>query len=114
MADPQAALTWGKRLDRFDRADMTVAQFCLDEGVSQSSFFHWRRRLRGQRPPAEQGHVQPMPRFLPVSLPSPSAQPAPPPTTLKSVMTVDLPGGIRVRFEIPADHQTADRSEARS
>ena len=42
------ALAWGKRLDRFDRTDVTVAQFCRQEGVSQAAFYNWRRKLRGQ------------------------------------------------------------------
>lgn len=110
MSGSRTAHTWGKRLDRFDRADVTVAQFCLQEGISQASFYQWRRKLRGQLSAPKSSQAPPTPRFLPVSLPTP---PSPPPETLKSLMTVELPGGIRVRFEIPADHQASDRSEDR-
>lgn len=39
--------------------------------------------------------------------------PAPLAAAVKSQMTVDLHGGIRIRFEIPADHGPAERSEDR-
>lgn len=110
MSVSKTASTWSKRLDRFDRADVTIAQFCLQEGISQASFYQWRRKLRGQPPAPKSIQTPPMPRFLPVSLPTP---PVPPPETLQSLMTVELPGGIRVRFEIPADHAPANRSEDR-
>lgn len=113
MSDPKAALAWGKRLDRFDRADVTVAQFCLQEGVSPSSFYQWRRRLHRKRSQEEQSQPRPIPQFLPVSFPSPPMSPAPLAAAVKSLMTVDLPGGIRIRFEIPADHEPAERSEDR-
>lgn len=110
------ALAWGKRLDRFDRADVSVAQFCRHEGVSQASFYHWRRKLRGQPAVSQRDQASPLPRFLPVSLattPTISTTPTPLPSMPLSRMTIDLPGGIRIRFEIPSGHQHADQSEVR-
>lgn len=36
---------WAERLDRFRRANQTVAQFCAAEGVSEPSFYVWKRTL---------------------------------------------------------------------
>ena len=116
MFASKTAHAWGKRLDRFDRADVTVAQFCLREGVSQASFYHWRRKLRGQPSASAPNQDPSMPRFLPVSLTptqTTSTASTPPPSVPQSLMTIDLPGGIRIRFEIPADHQHDDQLEAR-
>jgi transposase len=38
---------WAERLERFRRADQTVAQFCAAEGVSPPSFYVWQRALAG-------------------------------------------------------------------
>jgi len=38
MFPNQTAQAWAARLDRFDQADTTLAQFCLLEGVSQASY----------------------------------------------------------------------------
>ena len=102
---------WADRLDRFDQADITVAQFCQNENVSQASYYYWRRKIRGTtRTDHQRLHksTSSSPRltarkpagFLPVRLAAP-----PSPAT---VMAVDLPGGIRIRFEIPACNQEAD------
>lgn len=84
--------TWIERLDRFRRADQTVAQFCAEENVSVPSFYQWRRKLASGKEA-----VTPTPaQFVPVKLPpSEPLQPA-------TVMSVELPGGVRVRFEVTA------------
>ena len=116
MVAIKSALAWAKRLDRFDRADVTVAQFCRQEGVSQAAFYNWRRKLRGQPAASQRNQAPPMPRFLPISLAATSTvstASTPPPSLPQSRMTIDLPGGIRIRFEVPSGHQQADPSEAR-
>ncbi len=106
----ETAQVWADRLERFDQADITVAQFCQNENVSKASYYYWRRKIRGttrtghQRfhkstsAPPRQTARKPA-GFLPVTLAAP-----PSPAT---VMAVDLPGGIRIRFEIPACSQEA-------
>ncbi|QDU21963.1 IS66 family insertion sequence element accessory protein TnpA [Urbifossiella limnaea] len=47
--DPAATRRWVERLGRFAAGDLTVAGFCAAEGVSESNFYLWRRRL-GQPP----------------------------------------------------------------
>lgn len=41
---------WNNRLQRFEKSSQTIADFCRAEGVSQPSFYHWKRRLAGSGP----------------------------------------------------------------
>ena len=43
---------WRERFLQFDAAGMKVEEFCLAEGISKSSFYHWRRKLAPSRRPA--------------------------------------------------------------
>ena len=36
---------WSDRLERFANSAETVVQFCLAEGVSQPSFYQWKKKL---------------------------------------------------------------------
>lgn len=36
---------WRERLVRFQASGLTVHAFCQQEGVAQSNFYHWKRRL---------------------------------------------------------------------
>jgi transposase-like protein len=36
---------WRERLDRFASTGHSIAEFCRAEGVSQASFYKWRKRL---------------------------------------------------------------------
>ena len=78
---------WVDRLVRFGQASQTVAQFCAVEGVSVASFYQWRRKLR---PDA----LATAPQFVPVDLPTSEL------TAPMTIMSVELPGGIRVRLEV--------------
>lgn len=98
----KAAKLWRDRLERFEQVDITVRQFCVNEGVSQASFYHWRAKLRRSNQAGDQRGLKPLATFVPVRLP------AEPPATPTSMMTVDLPGGIRIRFEVPANAETTD------
>ena len=37
---------WTERLQRFEESQQTVAEFCKAEGVSEGSFYQWKRRLK--------------------------------------------------------------------
>lgn len=81
---------WVARVDRFQQSHQSVAEFCQAEGVSQASLYQWRRKLNV----ANAAAPQPLPAFVPVKL---RASEVAQPTT---VMSVELPGGVRVRLEV--------------
>jgi len=91
-----AEAVWRQRLARFARGNWTVAEFCCREGVSNPSFYQWRKRLhqcdqRGRRvEQADSGtSTGDLPGcFLPVNV------------TGLSVAEMELPNGIKVR--VPA------------
>jgi len=64
-------LQWQKRLGRFTRSKLTVAEFCRGEHVSVASFYQWRRRL-AETETAEEANVKKSatPAFIPVQVAS--------------------------------------------
>jgi transposase-like protein len=87
------SVVWRERLRRYDRSELTVAEFCQREGVSVPSFYQWRRRLAeisaGLRPPraAPKRTAEP-PAFQQVILSG------------SGVVAIEFPSGVRV--ELPA------------
>lgn len=76
---------WVERLERFRRANQTVAQFCADEGISEPSFYVWKRTLAH-----EANAPDPVPpAFVPIRLTQ-----SPPDTPLEVV----FPSGTVLRF----------------
>jgi transposase-like protein len=47
-SNPTKVKEWQARLDRFEQSGQSIARFCENEGVSQPSFFQWRRKLKSQ------------------------------------------------------------------
>lgn len=97
---------WAERLERCQAADMTVAQFCQAEGVSLAAYYYWRRKLHGPSKPSSQiaqalSEAKPQPAFLPVALAAHSDAPI---ADSCAAMTLEMPGGIRVRLEVPIEH----------
>lgn len=43
--DPKTFVGWQERLERFSRSELGVAKFCAREGVSEASFYYWRKKL---------------------------------------------------------------------
>ena len=80
---------WVERLERFGRANQTVAQFCAAEGVSVPSFYVWKRTLAGGTAPLDPVR----PTLVPIRL---TASPAGPP------IEVVFPSGTLLRFPIDA------------
>lgn len=60
---------WRKRLGRFTRSQMTVAEFCRREEVSVAAFYQWRRRL-AETATAQEATFTPSatPTFIPVQV----------------------------------------------
>jgi len=41
---------WSERIAEHERSGMSVQQFCKERGVTEQSFYIWRKRLRQQEP----------------------------------------------------------------
>lgn len=51
--DSHKVREWQRRMERFEAAQQSVAEFCRKEGVSAPSFYQWRKRLAGRSRLAE-------------------------------------------------------------
>jgi hypothetical protein len=85
--DPVASQRWVERLQRYAAGNQTVVAFCAAEGVSESNFYLWKRRLAV--PPGSPATR--VPRVVPLRI-TPSAA---------ASLELTLPSGAVVRF--PAD-----------
>jgi hypothetical protein len=83
-----ATRRWVERLERFSAGNTTVVAFCAAEGVSESNFYLWRRRLAQPHTTASS-----QPNVVPIRV-------APPPA-LATPIELALLSGTVVRF--PAD-----------
>ncbi len=45
-SNPQKIKEWKNRLAEFAQSNQSIAVFCVHEGVSEASFYHWRKKLR--------------------------------------------------------------------
>lgn len=93
----QATNAWTERFNRFRAAGIPVAQFCDAEGVTPASFYYWRKKLHGKEKVTRKKSSDVRRRFVPVAL-ADRSQGGP-----AAVMAVELPGGIRIRFEVAGD-----------
>ena len=87
-SDAAATRRWVERLKRFAAGNFTVVAFCAAEGVSQSNFYLWRRRL-AQTVTA----TAIAPTIMPIRV-------TPPPTPATPI-ELTRPSGTVIRF--PAD-----------
>ena len=87
-SDAAATRRWVERLERFATGNHTVVGFCAAEGVSESNFYLWRRRLAQPTTPAPY-----QPTVVPIRVTPPLAPVTP--------IELALPSGTVVRF--PAD-----------
>ena len=91
---------WTGRLLLFHKSDVTVAQFCQGEGVSQPSFYYWKSKLRDQllptespnrRPASSQKRTNKRPAFKAVQVTSSSQ-----PSASQPALTVCMSGEIQI------------------
>ena len=87
-------LYWQERLAGRDASGLSIDEFCVDEGVSRSTFYRWVRRLKDGIPDAvreEGGRVTVADlaeaKFLPVSVTA-------------SPVEIELPNGGLVRLPV--------------
>ena len=89
---------WRERFERWRISQRSIAEFCIVEGVSVSSFYYWRKKLDHE--PANEV-ISPIRRtdFVPVRVL----------TSASANVIVQLPGGTR--FEIPmSDSEAFERA----
>ncbi|TWU29040.1 IS66 family insertion sequence element accessory protein TnpA [Novipirellula artificiosorum] len=121
MSRSETVKLWQERLRRFDRSRMTVLKFCRNEGVSQPSFYRWKKKLcelpsdAKPKPKPSTTGVQ----FMPLRLATESANQVAPKTDEQAgsslaCTTIELPGGVRIRVEVPTDRHPGQRVEARA
>jgi hypothetical protein len=86
---------WERRLDRYEVSETSLELFCLQEGVSRSTFYRWKQRLEDGIPESPKsdsagsdGNTASQSLFLPVSLKT-------------SRVEIELPNGGVVR--LPSD-----------
>ena len=117
MPRSETAKLWQERLRRFDRSRMTVTQFCLSEGVSQPSFYNWRKKLRQSPIVAQPKPTDSAAQFVPLRLPAlsgnQSGEPGEHVGPAVASTTIELPGGVRIRVEVPTDRSLSQQVEAR-
>jgi transposase-like protein len=87
-------LHWQERLKERGASGPSIGEFCLDEGVSRSTFYRWVRRIQEGIPaPVEEEGEAPSivplkkPKFLPVTLAA-------------SAVEFELPNGGSVRVPL--------------
>ena len=112
MSRPETVELWRQRLQRLDSASMTVAQFCQLEGASQASFYKWKKTLRELSQQPSLRPTQPEVSFVPlrvsaaaenrVEVATDHAEHEPVAPPLAST-TIELPGGVRIRVEVPTE-----------
>ena len=95
LSDLDEYLDWQERLESFKASGLEIGVFCLQEGVSKSTFFRWKGRLRdgipasmlaekAARDRAESGEAA---AFVPISLKA-------------SPVEIELPNGGIVRLPL--------------
>lgn len=94
-SNPIKVQQWTERLERFDQSGQTVAQFCQREGVSQPSFYQWKKKLARQTSSASSHSMTPRSsafQSVEVTVPSLSA------TTVRLAngIEIELGGDLRI------------------
>jgi hypothetical protein len=100
-----AESVWRGRLSKFRKSKLTVKEFCRQEGVSEPSFYRWRKRLdlgpvetkSVRRSQAQKPNTSRQQSFIPVRVPAPAV----------AFAEVEFLNGIRVR--VPATNAEALR-----
>ena len=94
-SDLDEYLDWQARLDSFEASGLDVDVFCLQEGVSRSTFYRWKEQLKDGIPAAISAEKEARDRaesaegaaFVPISLKA-------------SPVEIELPNGGMVRLPL--------------
>jgi transposase-like protein len=63
-----SAEQWSAWIDEQRNSGQTISAFCGSIGVSENSFYVWRRKLRGRRDVAPLAKASPSESFVPLSI----------------------------------------------
>ena len=94
-SDLDEYLDWQERLKSFEASDMDIDAFCLEEGVSRSTFYRWKDRLKegvprevvAEKEARDQAESAAGAAFVPISLKA-------------SPVEIELPNGGIVRLPL--------------
>jgi len=84
-----AVALWRSRLAKFRKSNLSVAEFCRQEGLSNPSFYQWRKRLGEGAARSEQ-----------VQTPVKTSALVPVKVSSSLFVEIEFPNGIRMR--VPA------------
>jgi transposase-like protein len=71
QSDIEQRKFWEMAIETWQSSGIPVRQFCRQEGLSEPSFYSWRRKLRADKPK----HKPAPSDFVEVSLPDPGSSP---------------------------------------
>jgi transposase len=98
---------WRRLIEQWQRSGLTARDFCAQRGVSEPSFYAWRRTIRqrdqqGRRPPGRNGAGRTGPKrvFVPVQVVSTA------PTAVAAALEIVLGQGRLVRVPPGFDAMT--------
>jgi hypothetical protein len=108
-SDAGRHVTWRQRLERFAGWSGTVAEFCRREGVTQPTFYQWRKRLTLAGMPAKREGAKGFPAAGRMAEQAQQKRAPFVELSLAAAMTVEieLPNGVVVR--VPANREATLR-----
>ena len=77
---------WQELVERYSSSELSVAEFCRREKLSEASFYQWRKRLAAEAPSSE--------LFVPLAVSS------------SAMIEIELPGAV---LRIPPDDEQSLR-----
>lgn len=91
--NPKLHAVWRDRLRRQEVSGLTIAQFCVQECITRSKFYAWKRRFELMSPIDERPALPAPSAFLPVTVREVKLAPGEP-----LPIEAELPNGIRLRI----------------
>jgi hypothetical protein len=98
--NPRIRQVWQTRIVDRPNSGLSIARFCDQQGCSEASFYHWKRRL-AQAPQGDQQSDHELPANLNSFYQLTSSSCAP----VDQIVELNLPGGVIAR--IPLDPMSA-------
>lgn len=101
---PEKVKEWKSRLVRFAESKQTVAEFCRQEGVSDASFYLWKKKLRATRETSARTTRQAVGERSAASAFQAVQIVSPPLATANAKTVIQLTGGVQIQLgsDLPA------------